>query len=168
MRIHEFNDMANKIKKDMWAEYEQAKEKWEQKEEINIHLIQRKIKSAFFQDMTTPHDMIDAMNEFLLDINDLPFHQNGRMEISMSTESNGDYSEIDDNNYEYTYNVLGDQGYMEAVIKDKIRVEFGTLLKPDNYMMRAVFVPCKLMELYLDETIDFETLQDIVYGDCDI
>ena len=171
MDIQEFNNMAEKIKTEMWAGYKRVKEKWERKEEIDIYLVQYKIESKSFENMTTPTDMISAMNEFMIKIHNLPFHQNQRVAIALSTMNYGydGGSEVDDNHYECTYNVLGDEVYMTAIIKADIQSKFEILLQPPGKGRRkAASVPCKLMELYLTEVISFSTLQDLVYGDCGI
>ena len=171
MDIQEFNNMAEKIKTEMWAGYEQVKAKWESKKEIDIYMTQYKVESKSFENLGTPDDMVDAMREFMQKINCLPFHQNGRMAIALSTMNYGydGGSEVDDNHYEYTYNILGDEAFMIAIIKADIQSKFEILLKPAGRGRRKESsVPCKLMELYLTEIISFETLQDLVYGDCGI
>ena len=167
MNIHKFDEMEVKIRVEMWAGYERVKAKWERKEEIDIYMTQHKVESKSFENLSTPDDMITEMNEFMHKVNCLPFHQNGRMAIALSTM--GYDSEVDDNHYEYTYNIFGDETFMEAKIKAEIQSKFEILLQPPGRGRRhELSVPCKLMELYLTEVISFSTLQDLVYGDCGI
>lgn len=171
MDIHEFNCMAEKIKTEMWVGYEKVKAKWERKEKIDIYLIEHKIESESFANMATPTDMISEMNRFMIKIHNLPYHQDERVEIALSTADYGydGGSEIDDNHYECTYNIFGDYTFMEGKIKADIQSKFDILLAPQGRGRRKEkSVPCKLMELYLDEIISFDTLRGLVYGDCSV
>ena len=169
MNAKEFKVMEEKIRKETMEGYERVKAKWERKEKIDIYMTQHKVESKSFENMGTPDDMITEMNEFMHRVNCLPFHQNGRMAIVLSTMNYGynGGSEVDDNHYEYTYNVFGGETYIEGITKSKVKDAFELLLKPQG-VPKESSVSCKLMELYLNETLSFKTLQDLVYGDCGI
>ena len=169
MNVKEFDIMESKIRKETMEGYERVKAKWERKEKIDIYMTQHKIESKSFESLSTPDEMVDAMREFMQRVNCLPFHQNHRMAIALSTMNYGydGGSEVDDNHYEYTYSIFGDETYIEGIMKSKVKDAFELLLRPPG-IKKESSVTCKLMELYLNETLDFKTLRELVYGKCGI
>lgn len=57
---------------------------------------------------------------------------------------------------------------MEQQAKTITRAWVADALKPPSYKSYVRPVDCKLLDLFKSETIDWETLQKLVYSDCDL
>lgn len=158
-------------KKKVEAKYKRwfkADEKlWNEGKEPKHYLRQNNIISREFAYCETPDAMRKMLDEFDKDVVDLGLHFKGDYEVMLDAYG-GDYgSSVDDNWYKYNYYVLAGKDHLQQAMTSEIKNFIAVPLKPKSQTY-AQQIDCKLLQLFTEETIDFKTLQKLVYTNCEL
>jgi len=156
------------ITKEVQKEYEAANEaylQWTEGDPRPKFCSARTIKSEAFLYYSSPDSMIEMLEEFKQEVAELPYHIGGTYDLCISAYGYSDgAAEIDDNHFGYTY-WTRDTEVKDFYINGKIREWINLNLKPDSVQYSRP-VDCKLLTLFKEGAIDFDTLQKLVYTDC--
>ena len=100
---------------------------------------------------------------------------NETFKLLNAIEKEKPYQEIDTGecyihsfNYEFKYRDICSKAELEARIKTKVKENVRIALKPKGYEGYTIHVDCKLLTLFKDGSIDWKTLQKLVYTNCEL
>ena len=161
-------DLENKIveiTEQCQKDFEESKEQflnWIDGDKLPEYCFIKSIKSEDFEYNVTPDQMIDMLSEFKKEVEELPYHIDGRYNINLSA---GDYY-IEDNHYAYECYIHREE-LPEYAVKSKIKQWINEQLKPESERCTQP-VDCKLLALFKEGTIDFKALQKLTYTNCNL
>ncbi|MEA3454660.1 MAG: hypothetical protein U9R12_06975 [Candidatus Caldatribacteriota bacterium] len=163
MTLGDYEDLVEEVRTNIYKRYNEAQEKWGKEKVDSLFLSEIQITSKDFTDQGTPQEMKEMLDDFMKKIDDLPYHIDGKMELSLYAL--GSY--IQENHYFYWYRVLKSEEDVERLLQYKIKGIFEEILKPDTVRYVAG-TTCQTLSLYKEGHIDFKTLQKLVYVNCSL
>ena len=164
MNKEEFIELRDKTKEKAEHDFAQAEKLWKGKIAVASALMQDNyINSDNFEYTECPEDMRNLLEAFEDRVSELPFH----VKVGYSLQLDVDDGYIDEQHYRYRYQVLCSPMEIEQRWKSEVKGKFREILKPKKERYSRP-VDCKLMELFKDGSIDFKTLQKLVYSNCEL
>ena len=173
MELKEFNELRVETEKDLNEKLTLAK-KMLDNGEYNYHVyIEAGLTGVIVTKIHSTNNLynidLEELKQEIIDIEELysttvginktQIFQTNRIDVY------DEYEELESLNYEFSYRVPMkeiSEDFINKVFKRKIEEK----LKPVKEYKRSV--DCKLMGLYKDGVIDWKTLQNLVYSDCDL
>ena len=132
------------------------------------YMVTRDERTSGFEDMVGIDVIIHELSEFKEKFEDGCYPG---LNIFVSTKTSSDcddYSYVEENCVVASWCVPGvwTDNEIESRVRQIIRDAVSKKLKPEGAYLRTV--DCKMMELFMSGTIDWEALQKITYSDCKI
>ena len=157
------------IQKEVATRYANAKLAWEEHGDCDQQFLETtQIYSENIHDIDH-EDIIKHIADFREDVKNLPYHIDGKESFAIKLDD--DYRIVD---YQLEYNYARFNTEARGAEMDTeasganatFKQQLKKLLKPEEYKGFPRVIDCKLLKLYMDETIDWQTLQQLVYSDC--
>ena len=164
MNKEEFIELRDKTKERAEYDFSQAEKLWKYKIAVADKFLERKnLRSRDFDTTDCPADTRTLLSMFENEVDKLSMHVQGYFDLCLGASD----SYIDEQHYRYRYRVLCSPMEIEQRWKYEVKNKFKENLKPKKERYSRP-VDCKLMELFKDGSIDFKTLQKLVYSDCEL
>lgn len=178
MEVKEFLDSINSIQLDLIKIHEKiikdfAKNPSKVSRESNLDFMWKCVGEEFnFYETSNVKEMLDEANLFLDSIKEYESYPNYWCSYEVDADSNYDVGSI-------RYNRIRVQWYEPTELKKfeeynlhakkRAKAIVNQTLRPSNYKAPGFReIDCKFMTLWVEGKIDFDTLQQIVYSDCQL
>jgi hypothetical protein len=164
MTLEEFEEYRDKELSEARKDFKKAVAMWNKKQEIEDKYLLHTTLISEDINGRTPEEVIEVINEFYKEVSELPYHVDGSYQ-KLDIKTDYDSSEIYNDFFIYSYKTISTIERIEERVKTNVRTWFRKELKPDSEKYEQS-VDCKLMELFKNGTIDFKTIQSLVYKNC--
>lgn len=171
MTLDEFKEHQHRITEAELHRYENAKVLFEKAkvEKVSLDKVTyvKKVTEKYDLDLqVSPQTLIETLEQLKKDFksyeeNLVNFYSYDYIDIDVFDTC------IDETYVEYTHYVLYTEEEFESSMKRTMRQFFDEKLKPDGESYEKM-IDCKLLQLFSDGAIDWETLQKLVYSNCKI
>lgn len=170
MTRKEVKDLQKQTEERILAEYAQAKKALEsgatiQEGQIPIYLTKTLwIESGDLLD-STPTEICEKMTDFIEEIKNLPPHFGGYFDYSGDRDEDCIYDFTKE--YKCTVLVNETEEVLHKIAMTQFKYAIAKALKPTK-QVGINRIDCNIFKLFLEESLTFEQLREIVYRKCEI
>lgn len=176
MTVEELKLKESEIQKQVEKDYERYKDIWENDRDLVVdneffskkhskidsnYINISQITAEMFENVQTIDDLLELVNSFKEEIKNLPYHKRGI--IRKYSYYGEDYSE---DYFVYEYLEFKPRSYIETRVKNNIRDYIKKELWGEN--INRFYVPCNIVQLFKEGSIDFKTMQNIAESTCKV
>ena len=169
MTINEVKELQVMVKEELEKEYAKAKENWEE-----LEIVEMPKHYKFFRGETHYSDDIhniehyeikDIIDKYIQELDELPRHISGEKSVDIEFYDEETVSEY---RLQYDYQIFNESFDIDARAKIDFKSALKERLKPEGYERVTRDIDCSLLKLFMDEVINWEALQKLVYSDCEL